>query len=88
MKETKFVVTCKEGLHARPAAKLSQFASQFPGRIDIIYDNLQMTLKSIIGIMSLGIPEGASFSIQVEGHKEEEFMEQVHHLLLQEGLIE
>lgn len=88
MKETKFIVACKDGLHARPAAKLSQFASQYPGRIDIIYDNFQMTLKSIIGVMSLGIPEGDSFSIQIEGYHEEEIMEQVHNLLLQEGLIE
>lgn len=88
MRETKFVVTCKDGLHARPAAKLSQFASQFPGRIDIIYENLQMTLKSIIGVMSLGIPEGASFMIQVEGYHEDQVMEQVHHLLIEEGLVE
>ena len=88
MREHKFTVACKDGLHARPAAKLSQFASTFPGRIDIIYDNLQMTLKSIIGVMSLGIPEGASFFIQVEGYHEDQVMEKVHQLLIEEGLIE
>jgi phosphotransferase system HPr-like phosphotransfer protein len=38
--------------------------------------------------MSLGIPEGASFMIQVEGYHEDQVMEQVHHLLIEEGLVE
>lgn len=88
MREHKFVIASKDGLHARPAAKLSQFASTFPGRIDIIYENFQMTLKSIIGVMSLGIPEGASFLIQIEGYQEDQAMKQVQELLIQEGLIE
>lgn len=88
MKEHRFTITCKEGLHARPAAKLSQLASQFHDRIDIVYNDFQMTLKSIIGVMSLGIPEGASFLIQVEGHSEETIMNQVKNLLIEEGLID
>lgn len=88
MKEHKFVIISKEGLHARPAAKLSQLASQFHDRIDIIYNDYQMTLKSIIGVMSLGIPEGGSFFIQVEGHNESQIIERVKQLLTEEGLIE
>ena len=75
MKQHRFVISSKEGLHARPAAKLSQLASTYQDRIDIIYEDCQMTLKSIIGVMSLGIPEG-------------EMISRVQNLLLEEGLIE
>lgn len=88
MKQHRFVISSKEGLHARPAAKLSQLASSYQDRIDIIYDDCQMTLKSIIGVMSLGIPEGAEFYIQVEGRNEDEMISRVQNLLLEEGLIE
>jgi phosphocarrier protein len=88
MKQHKYTISSKEGLHARPAAQLSQLASQYKDRVDIIYENCQMTLKSIIGVMSLGIPEGASFYIEVEGHQEEEMMTKIEHLLREEGLIE
>ena len=88
MKQHKFIIRSKEGLHARPTARLSQLASLYKDRIDIIYEDCQMTLKSIIGVMSLGIPEGGEFYIQVEGHSEDEMLTQVKHLLIEEGLIE
>ncbi|MDY0295039.1 MAG: HPr family phosphocarrier protein [Acholeplasmataceae bacterium] len=87
MKELKCILTHKEGLHARPAAKLAQLASTYHGRIDIIYQDFHMTLKSIIGLMSLGISEGCEFSIQVEGHDEETFMHQIKSFLIEEELI-
>ncbi|HOI85360.1 MAG TPA: HPr family phosphocarrier protein [Acholeplasmataceae bacterium] len=88
MKEKAFIITSKEGLHARPAAKIAQHASKYHDRIDVIYKQHHMTLKSIIGIMSLGIPEGASFVIQTEGHHEDQILEEINQLLLEEGLIE
>lgn len=87
MKELKCILAHKEGLHARPAAKLAQLASTYHGRIDIIYQDFQMTLKSIIGLMSLGIAEGCEFSIQVEGHDEEIFIREVQSFLKEEELI-
>lgn len=87
MRELKCILTHKEGLHARPAAKLAQLASTYHGRIDIIYQDFQMTLKSIIGLMSLGIAEGCEFLIQVEGHGEEIFIKEVQSFLKEEELI-
>jgi phosphocarrier protein len=88
MKEKQFVITSKDGLHARPAARIAQHASPYPDRIELIYKQHHMTLKSIIGIMSLGIPEGDIFTIQTEGHHEDQILEEIHALMVKEGLIE
>lgn len=82
-----YAMQSKEGLHARPAMRMSQLASTFKEDINIIYKHTKMTIKSIIGIMSLGIPHGDEFSIEVSGKEEEKIMKALHDLLLEEGLI-
>lgn len=88
MKEKEFIITSKEGLHARPAAKIAQHASKYHDRIDVIYQHHHMTLKSIIGIMSLGISEGSTFTLQIEGHHEDQILDEIHQLMREEGLVE
>ncbi len=69
--EKKFIVTDEAGLHARPATKLVNAASKFSGELSLVYQNRSVNLKSIMGVMSLGIRQGAEITIIAIGDEEE-----------------
>lgn len=74
MKKT-FVVTDPVGLHARPATALVNEAAKYATDIKIIVDDKEANLKSIMGVMSLGIETGKEFQIEVVNDDEPEAME-------------
>lgn len=62
----------KSGLHARPASLWVQTASRFRSNIKIKRGNSVVDGKSILGILSLGLPTGSVFELLVEGEDETE----------------
>ena len=58
MVEKKFVITDKAGIHARPAAVLVNLANKFDSEVNIVHREKKVNLKSILGLMSLGIAYG------------------------------
>ena len=72
MKKEKYIVKDVAGLHARPASILSAAAAKYQGTVDIYYKGKKVTLKSIMAVMSLGIPHQAEFFIEVDGDLEDE----------------
>ena len=54
-----FKITDETGLHARPATVLVNTASKFNSEISLTYRDKKVNLKSIMGVMSLGIQQGA-----------------------------
>lgn len=77
MKEQKFTVTADTGVHARPATLLVNKAGQFESEVEMSYNDKKVNLKSIMGVMSLGIPKGAEITISASGSDEEEAMQGV-----------
>lgn len=69
-----FEVTADTGVHARPATLLVNQAGQFESHIELIYQEKTVNLKSIMGVMSLGIPKGAEITITADGVDEENAM--------------
>lgn len=67
-----FVVCDPVGLHARPATYLVNQANKFQSNIKIIYGGKDMNLKSIMGVMALGVPTKATVEIIAEGDDEKE----------------
>lgn len=67
-----YKVQDEAGLHARPASLLVQTAGKFADDINIIYKEKTLTLKSIMAVMSLGIPQYGEFTIEVTGDNETE----------------
>lgn len=57
----------KAGLHARPAALFAQKASAFKSTIMLLKGEKSVNGKSIIGIMGLGVKQGESLVLQIEG---------------------
>ncbi|GGN53786.1 MULTISPECIES: phosphocarrier protein HPr [Oceanobacillus] len=74
--ETKnFTITAESGVHARPATLLVNKAGQYSSDIQITYKDKKVNLKSIMGVMSLGIPRGAEVEISADGNDAEEAIE-------------
>jgi phosphocarrier protein HPr len=88
MAEKIFKVTSESGIHARPATMLVQAASKFDSDINLEYNGKTVNLKSIMGVMSLGIPQGAEIKIVAEGSDAEEAIASLTETLAKEGLAE
>ena len=67
-----FIIVDPVGLHARPATLLVNEASKFASESKILVADKEANLKSIMGVMSLGIANGVEFAIETEGTDEEE----------------
>ena len=62
-----FVVTSEQGIHARPATELVMVANQFESEVMIESNDRSADMKSIMGLMSLGLYRGQKFSIVATG---------------------
>ena len=70
MIETKLVVQNPHGLHARPATEFVQIAQTFQADITLEKDGKSGNGKSLIGVMSLGISQGAEITLLADGTDE------------------
>jgi phosphocarrier protein HPr len=60
------------GLHARAAARFVHLATRFQSRVQVSRDGRGMDGKSIMGILLLAAPRGATVTIATEGPDEAE----------------
>lgn len=67
----KFRVTSETGIHARPATILVNVAVKFKSEITLAHEAKIVNLKSIMGVMSLGVYNGEVVTITTEGEDEE-----------------
>ncbi len=65
-----FVVKDPMGLHARPAGLLAQNARQYTSRIFLMTDNKSGNAKHLFHIMGLGIKNGDTVKVTIEGENE------------------
>lgn len=86
MAEKQFTVVADTGIHARPATLLVQTASRFDSDINLEYKGKTVNLKSIMGVMSLGIGKGADIKITAEGGDADEALTSLEELMKKEGL--
>lgn len=86
MEKKEFNIVAETGIHARPATLLVQAASKFASEINLIYKGKSVNLKSIMGVMSLGVGQGSDVVITVEGEDEVEAMETITATMIREGL--
>ncbi|MFN7252977.1 MAG: phosphocarrier protein HPr [Anaerobacillus sp.] len=86
MTEKTFTITAEAGLHARPATVLVHAASQYKSEIQLQYKEKSVNLKSIMGVMSLGIKEGSQITVKTEGEDELEAISKIEEVMKKEGL--
>lgn len=88
MIQKQFLITSEVGLHARPATLLVQEASRYSSEVELEYDSKKVNVKSIMGVMSLGIPQGGKFNLIIEGNDEVEAFQGIEALLQKEEIAE
>ena len=88
MEKKEFHVIAETGIHARPATLLVQAASKFGSDINLEYNGKSVNLKSIMGVMSLGVGQGADVTITAEGDDEKEAIAAIAETMSKEGLAE
>ena len=76
------------GLHARPATVAVNAASKFKSNIEITFKGKTVNMKSIMGVMSLGIPTQSEVKITAEGSDEEEALASIQDVLRTQKVID
>ncbi|MFC0270771.1 HPr family phosphocarrier protein [Metabacillus herbersteinensis] len=67
----------KAGLLAIPVTQLVQVASRFNSDIFLTHNGRKVNVKSILGVLSLGIPSQAKITLEASGQDEEEALRQI-----------
>lgn len=62
-----YTIQTTEGIHARIAQALVRGAQKFPCEIYLQYKDKTVDAKSILGLMSLAVPEGKNVKLIVKG---------------------
>ncbi len=88
MEKRDFHVVADTGIHARPATLLVQTASKFNSDVNLEYKGKSVNLKSIMGVMSLGVGQGADVTISAEGADEADAINAIGETMKKEGLSE
>ncbi|MDY3793702.1 MAG: phosphocarrier protein HPr [Erysipelotrichaceae bacterium] len=87
MKEISVLVVDPVGLHARPATVAVNAASKFKSEVKVAYNGKTVNMKSIMGVMSLGIPTQSEIAISCDGEDEEEAIKQIEDILKAQKVI-
>ncbi len=69
---TRLVVENTSGIDAKLAQQIVQKASEYEADMILKYEGKEVDLKSILGIMSLAVLDGAKIEIEAKGEDAEE----------------
>lgn len=88
MAQRTFKITDEAGLHARPATILVNSASKFADtNFDLQSGDKNVNLKSIMGVMSLGVKQNEEITIIANGGDEEAALDTLGNVLKENGLV-
>lgn len=87
MKQVSVLVIDPVGLHARPATVAVNAASKFKSEVKVTYKGRSVNMKSIMGVMSLGIPTQSEIVISCEGEDEDTAVTTIEEVLRTQKVI-
>lgn len=82
MKEFNYVLTDKNGIHARPAGILVREAAKFKSSITIQKDDKKADGKRLFSLMSLAAKKGDNILVTIEGEDEEQATKMLQDFLI------
>ncbi len=88
MKEVSVFVIDPVGLHARPATVAVNAATKFKCNVKVHFKGRSVNMKSIMGVMSLGIPTQSEILITCEGEDEEVAITSIENTLREQKVIQ
>lgn len=71
MKSFEYTVTDPVGIHARPAGNLAKEAKKYDSVIKITKDGKTAEAKKLMMLMGLGVKQGDTITVTIEGGDEE-----------------
>lgn len=83
IKTVSMEVELKNGIGAAKAQKVVQAASEFESEITLKYERKEVDLKSILGILSLAVLEGAHIEIEAQGEDAEQAIKTLKEMLVE-----
>ncbi len=81
MASYKMSVENSSAIGAKMAQEIVQKASEFEADMTLRYENKEVDLKSILGIMSLAVLEGAKIEIEAKGADAKEAIEALQKMI-------
>jgi phosphocarrier protein len=76
-----FVIGNEFGLHARPAALFVRCASQFSSEVVVIKDGIEVSGKSIMGLLTIEGHQGSVIELRISGEDAEAAMSALAELM-------
>jgi phosphocarrier protein len=61
------LITSTSGIHAALASKVVQLSHQYDAEVKLHYKDKVIDIASILGLMSLAVPEGENVTLVAEG---------------------
>ena len=78
-----FKITSESGIHARPATILVNEAVKYSSEIFLEVEGKRINMKSIMGVMSLGVYYGSIITISAEGVDDEQAIAGIEDVIYQ-----
>jgi phosphocarrier protein HPr len=69
-----FVIGNEYGLHARPAALFVRCANQFSAEVSVVKDGIEVSGKSIMGLLTIEGHQGSVIELRIQGDDAEAAM--------------
>ncbi len=79
--EKTITIKSTAGLHAELAAKIVQTTSKYDVDIRLVYAHVTIDAKSILGLMSLAVPQGENVKLIAVGDKAESAIADIEKIL-------
>lgn len=72
MKQFTYTIKDELGVHARPAGLLVKLAKKYASKVTIEKDGKTSDMRKLMEVMGLGIKQGETITVTVEGEDEDE----------------
>ena len=79
--KSEITITNTEGLHAALASKIVQVSKKYDASVVIEYTDKVVDAKSILGLMSLAVPQGENIKVITEGNDAEKALKDIKKIL-------
>ena len=74
MLSKEFMVNSEYGFHLRPAQILMESITPFESKVILKFNGKEANAKSLLNLMTLGLDNGQSVTVEVDGPDENEVM--------------
>lgn len=67
MQRIQAIIQNEAGIHCRPSALIIKALTDFSGTVEIVNSHGRADVRSMLGMMSLGLSQGTEITIEVDG---------------------